>query len=97
MAALTNVQQNIVSELQTMASQLVSVQSRCTLLAAMYTNENIGSLTDADFAVIPSFAHITAAELQAAAVAIAAINTALNAGTPSNWSKMLKITEGMPK
>lgn len=95
--AMTNVQQNIVSEMQTMASQLVTVQSRCTLLAAMYTNEAIGSLTDADFAAIPSFAHIVAAEFQAAAVAIAAINTALNAGTPSNWSKMLKITEGMPK
>jgi hypothetical protein len=94
---LTNVQQNIVSELQTMASQLVSVQSRCTLLAAMYINESIATLTDADFAAIPSFAHLTATELQAAAIAIAAVNTALNAGTPSNWSKMLKIAEGMPK
>jgi hypothetical protein len=95
--AMTNVQKNIASELQVMASQLISVQSRCTLLAAMYTNENMGALTDADFAEIAPFAHITAAEFAAAAVAIAAVNTALNSGTPPNWSKMLKIVEGMPK
>ena len=95
--AMTNVQKNIASELQAMAAQLVVVQSRATLLAAMYTNESMGSLTDGDFAAIPPFAHITAAEFAAAAVSINAIVTALNAGTPSNWSKMLKITETMPK
>lgn len=95
--AMTNVQKNIASELQTMAAQLVTVQSRCTMIAAMFTNENMGALTDADFAAIAPFAHITTAEFTAASVAIAAVNTVLNAGTPSNWAKMLKITEGMPK
>ncbi len=95
--ALNNVQQNIVSSLQQMASDLISVQSRATMLAAMYTNEGIGSLTDADFQTIPAFVHMTAAELTAAAIAIAAVNTALNAGTPSNWAKMLKIVETMPR
>ena len=95
--ALTAVQKNIASELQTMASQLISVQSRCTLIAAMWTNENMAGLTDADLAEITPFAHITSSEFTSAAIAIAAINTALNAGTPSNWSKMLKITEGVPK
>lgn len=95
--AMTNVQKNVASELQAMAAQLVTVQSRATLLAAMYTNEGMGSLTDADFAEIAPFAHITAAEFGQAALAIAAIVTALNAGTPANWAKMLKITETMPK
>ena len=95
--AMTNVQKNIASELQAMAGQLVLVQSRATALAAMYTNENMAALTDADFAAIAPFAHITAAEFWQAALAIASIVTALNAGTPANWPKMLKITETMPK
>lgn len=95
--AMTNVQQNVVSELQRMAADLISVQSRATMLAAMYTNENLGNLADADFQAIPPFEHILASEFQAAATAIAAVNTALNAGTPSNWAKMLKIVEAMPR
>lgn len=95
--AMTNVQKNIASELQTMAAQLVLVQSRATALAAMYANESMGSLQDADFAEIAPFAHITAAEFGAAAAAIAAVVATLNAGTPANWAKMLKITETMPK
>lgn len=95
--AMTNVQKNIASELQAMAAQLVVVQSRATLLASMYTNEGMGNLTDEDFLEIAPFAHITAEEFAAAAVAISAVVTTLNAGTPSNWSKMLKITETMPK
>lgn len=94
---MTNVQKNVASELQAMASQLVLVQSRATALAAMYVNESMGSLTDADFAAIAPFAHITAAEFAAAAVAISAVVTTLNTGTPANWAKMLKITETMPK
>lgn len=94
---MNNVQKNIASELQSMAAQLVLVQSRATLLASMYTNEGMGSLTDADFAEIAPFAHITAAELAAAVVAIASVVTALNAGTPSAWARMLKITQTMPK
>lgn len=95
--AMTNVQKNIASELQAMASQLVLVQSRATALAQMYANENMAALTDEDFAAIPAFAHIAATEFGAAAAAINAVVTTLNAGTPANWSKMLKITETMPK
>jgi hypothetical protein len=95
--AMTNVQQNIAAELQNIANQLIAIQSRCTMLAAMYTNEAMGSLTDADFAALAPFAHITATEFAAAAAAIAAINTTLNAGTPSNWAKMLRIVEGVPR
>lgn len=95
--AMTNVQKNIASELQAMAAHLVVVQSRATLLAAMFANEGMANLTDADFLEIAPFAHITAAEFVAAAQAIAVVLTTLNAGTPSNWAKMLKITETMPK
>ena len=95
--AMTNAQKNGVSEMQAMASLLVSARTKATLLAEIYTNEALASLTNEDFAAIPSFAHITAAEFQAAALAINTIVTALNAGTPAAWAKMLKITEAMPK
>lgn len=94
---MTNVQKNAVSGLQDMASQLVSARAKATVLAEMYTNENLSGLTNEDFAEIPAFAHITANEFAAAAAAINGIITALNAGTPAAWTKMLKIVETMPK
>lgn len=95
--AMTNARKNGVSEMQAMASLLVSARSKATLLSEIYANEGLANLTDGDFIEVPSFAHITAAEFQTAAVAINSIVTALNAGTPPAWSKMLKITETMPK
>jgi len=95
--AMTSAQKNAVSEMQVMAAILVVARTKATLLSEIYTNEDLGSLTNDDFAEIPAFAHITAAEFQAAAVAINSIVTALNAGTPAAWTKMLKITETMPK
>lgn len=95
--AMNNAQKNAISEMQALASLLVTARSKATLLSEIYTNEGLGSLTNEDFAVIPQFAHITATEFQAASVAIAAIVTALNAGTPAAWAKMLKIVEGLPK
>lgn len=95
--AMTNAQQNAVSEMQAMASLLVVARSKATLLSEIYVNENLANLTNEDFAAYAPFAHITAAEFQTAAVAINSIVTALNAGTPAAWAKMLKITETMPK
>jgi hypothetical protein len=95
--AMTNAQKNAVSEMQAMAALLIVARSKAVLLSEIYTNEGLASLTDADFADIAPFAHITAAEFIAAAQAIAASVTALNTGTPANWAKMLKITETMPK
>lgn len=95
--AMNNAQKNAISEMQAMASLLVTARSKATLLSEIYTNEGLGSLTNEDFAAIPAFAHITATEFQAAAQAINAVVTTLNAGTPANWAKILKITETMPK
>ena len=95
--AMNNAQKNAISEMQAMASLLVTARSKATLLSEIYTNEGLGSLTNEDFVEVPAFAHITAAEFAAAAAAINSIVTALNAGTPANWAKILKITETMPK
>lgn len=94
---MTNVQQNAISKIQDVCGQLVSARTAMTLLAEVYTNENLASLTAEDFAAIPSFEHITPAEFQAAMAALASINTAFNAGTPAAWTKLLKLPEAMPK
>jgi len=95
--AMTNVQKNVVSEIQKIASELISIQARLTSISAMYTNEGIGALTDADFAALAPFAHILAAEFQAAGGALVAINTTLGTNATSNWAKLLKIVEGVPR
>lgn len=94
--AMTNVQQNVVSEIQKIAVELISIQARLTTLSTMYTNESIGSLTDADFAQYAPFAHILAAEFTAAAGALVAINTTLGTNSTSNWAKLLKIVDIVP-
>lgn len=95
--AMTNIQQNAVSTIQDVCGRLVSIRSQLTWLAEVYGNEGLANLTADDFAAIPSFAHITPAEFQAAMAALATINTALNAGTPAAWTKLLKLPEAMPK
>ncbi len=94
---MNNAQKNAVTEIQALASLLVSARTKATLLAEIYINENLAALTNDDFAQVAPFAHVTAAEFQAAAAAISTVVTALNAGTPAAWTKMLKITEAMPK
>lgn len=94
--AMTMVQQNVCSKIQAIAIDLIAMQQSLTSLGAMWTNENIGSLTDADFAELAPFAHITAAEFVAAGGALVAINTTLGSGAGSNWAKLLKIVTTVP-
>lgn len=94
--AMTNVQQNVVSEIQKIASELISIQARLTTISAMYSNESIGSLTDADFAAYEPFKHILASEFAAAAGALVAVNTTLGTNSTSNWAKLLKIVDIVP-
>ena len=94
--AMNAVQQNVCSAIQTIAVDLIAMQQKLTSLGAMWTNENISALTDADFAALAPFAHITAAEFTAAGAALVAINTTLGSGATSNWAKLLKIVTIVP-
>lgn len=94
---MNSTQQNICTEIQTIASELISIQARLTSISAMYTNEGIGSLVDADFAAYGPFAHIIATEFAGAAGALVAINTTLGSGPTSNWAKLLKIVGAVPR
>jgi predicted AAA+ superfamily ATPase len=95
--AILNVQKNILSKMQQVASQQLDLQNTMTELVAMWTAENINALTDADLAALPEFAHVTAAELQGAKNAMDTISAAVGAyaaGTPA--TKLLKIVNSVP-
>lgn len=95
--AMTYVQTQICTEVQTIAEELLSIRGRLTTITEMYGNENIVALDDDAFAAVPRFAHITAAEFGAAAGALVAINTALGTGAGSNSAKLLKIAQKVPR
>lgn len=96
--ALNIAQQNVVSELQIMAAEVVKTKYRMIALVQMYTNEAIAALTTEDLQGYADFAHMTATELQEAAAALAAINTTIgDFGAASNAAKLLKIVTSVPK
>jgi hypothetical protein len=94
----TTVQKNVLAEIQTIASELLSIKARMVSLVAMYTNEGIASLADDDLKELSEFAHVTMVELQAAGGALVAVNTSLGDYTPtSNVAKLLKIVKAVPR
>lgn len=94
----TTVQKNVLAEIQQIASELLSIKARMVSITAMYTNEGLANLTDADFAELDEFKHITAAEFQAAGTALVAVNTVLgDYGAASNVGKLLRIVKSVPK
>jgi hypothetical protein len=96
--ATTIAQKNMLSEIQTIASELLSIKARMVSIIAMYTNEGLNDLTDADFVALPEFAHITAVEFQAAVAALVAVNTALgDYSASSNVAKLFRIVRGVPR
>jgi hypothetical protein len=91
--AMNNVQKNIASQIQIAAREMVHAQAELTQIAAMWANESMAELTDADFAELAEFAHVTSAEFTAAAGALSTINTAIGTSPTSPWAKLLKIVD----
>ena len=60
------VQQNVLSEMQQIATQQLAMKNRLEAVVAMWGAENMAALTDQDLAELSEFAHVTAAELAAA-------------------------------
>lgn len=91
--ALTNIQQNILDQIQQLAERQVEDKATMTRLIGMWGNEFPQLPTLADLQALPGFAHMTPQELSDGAVALLAINTTLgefNVPT-SNVVKLLKI------
>jgi hypothetical protein len=98
MATPNNVQQNILTAMQTMAIQLIELRYQLALVSQMYTNELLANLVDADIQMLPEFAGVAAVELSACKQAFDAIVTTI--GDPgvaaTNAYKILKIANKVP-
>ena len=91
------VQQNILTEMQQIATEQLAMKGRLEAVVAMWSAENMVTLTDTDLAELAEFAHVTAAELAAAKNGMDSIVTAIGAyaaGTPA--IKLLRIVLTVP-
>lgn len=96
--AMQNVQKNVASEMQAIASQILGIKNRLSVVVAMYSAEGMAQLTDADLKELTEFAHVTIGEMTAAKNALDAINVAIGdyaAGT--NATKLMRVVNGVPK
>lgn len=94
---MLNVQKNIASTMQNLASEILGIRDRLAVLVQMYGTENMATLTDADYVALPEFAHVTVTEMTAAKNALDAISVAIGdyaAGT--NATKLAKIVNTVP-
>lgn len=95
--ALTNLQKNIVDKMADCALQQLQLMAEYNAIVQMYGTEGLGSILDADLQALPELAHVTASELQAAKVAIDALNTSLgNYAANSNSAKLARIIKNIP-
>lgn len=96
---LTNIQQDVLSSIQDLASNLVSDKGTFTKLIGMWGNEFPTMPTQEQLEEYEPFKHMTVQELSDAAGALVAINTVLGefSVAGSNVVKLLKIVANVPK
>jgi len=95
---MLNVQKNVASEIQSLASEILKIKNRLAVAVAMYASEGMASLTDADYAELAELAHVTVTEMTGAKNALAEINTALGeytAGTAA--TRLMRVVNVVPK
>jgi predicted lipoprotein len=91
------VQQNILTEMQSVATQQLALKNRLEALVAMWSAENMSTLIDVDLQELAEFVHVSAQELAAAKNAMDTISAAIGAyaaGTPA--TKLLRIVLTVP-
>lgn len=95
--ALTNVQKNVLDEMQSLAMMTLALKTRARNVVEMYGNEGLSNVSDADIQALASFAGVTASELQLAKGGLDAVATAIGeyvAGTPA--TRLIKICQNIP-
>ena len=95
---MLNVQKNVASEMQAIATDILRLKNRLAVVVAMYGAESMATLTDADYAELSELAHCTVAEMNAARAALNDINTALGeyvAGTAV--TRLMRIVNVVPR
>ena len=75
--AMQNVQMNVAVELQDLSAEFLRLKNRLAVVIAMYAAEGMANLTDADYAALGEFQHVTVGEMTGAKNALAEINTAM--------------------
>ena len=94
---MMNVQKNLASEMQQLAADFLRAKNRLAVTIAMYASENMATLSDADYAELAEFAHVTVAEMTAAKNALNEINVAMGeyvAGTAV--TRLMRIVNAVP-
>jgi hypothetical protein len=95
---MQNVQKNLASEMQSLAFDMLRIKNRLVVAVAMYAAEGMASLTDADYAELSEFAHVTVTEMTAAKNALAEVNTALGEYTSGTAAtRLMRIVNTVPK
>jgi hypothetical protein len=95
---MLNVQKNVASEMQAIAADVLRLKNRLAVVIAMYQAEGMTGLTDADYAELSEFAHVTVIEMTGARNALNELNTALGeyaAGTAV--TRLMRIVNSVPK
>ena len=95
---MTNVQKNVASEIQSLATDMLKIKNRLAVAVAMYAAEGMATLTDADYAALSEFAHVTVTEMTAAKNALSEVNTALGeyvAGSAA--TRLMRIVSTVPR
>lgn len=97
--ALNSTQQNIASEMRSLAITILGAKAKMEAVTKMWTTEGLGSLTDSDWAELPDFAGVTQSEMQVAKGSFDNILTSLgdyDDSPVSNATKLLKISNVVP-
>ena len=98
MATPNNVQTNVLDALQQKAILLLNIRASLVYISAMWINEGLVNLTDADIQELATFKGVTATEALAAKGAIDAIVTAMGDPATGGTSayRLLKIANNIP-
>jgi hypothetical protein len=96
--AMQNVQKNLAARMQTLAIDLIAIKTSLAVTIAMYAAENMATLTDADYAELAEFAHVTVAEMTAAKNALSEANVTLGEFVPGSVvTRLMRIINVVPK
>lgn len=90
--AMTDQQQNFVSEVMQTAEEIIKMNNKLDQLIARWNlNDFTTNLNNGDFGAIPSLAHLNKTKFTAAITAFQAIQTALGDKTSGQITNLIKL------
>ena len=96
--AMQNVQMNVAVEVQDLASEFLKLKNRLAVVIAMYAAEGMANLTDADYAALGEFQHVTVGEMTGAKNALSEINVAMGEyAVGTAVTRLMKVIKAVPR